>query len=178
MMTLPQAALVAIASFSALALAAPAAGGQDSPCKAVQVASVDDAAGRSGERFSAAATTDLTFQVFLDPALAGDHVLELRIITPRSFLYRSIAVPVSLGTVPAGAAMTERTVAGYPGPQRVRVPAYVKLAKKVMQRIDIAFPLGGTDIVTNSLYGKWKVEAFLDGGEQRCGPAATFRIVQ
>jgi hypothetical protein len=37
-------------------------------------------------------------------------------------------------------------------------------------------PVGGTDIVSSGLYGRWRVEAYLDGAEQRCAQAAWFTL--
>ena len=39
----------------------------------------------------------------------------------------------------------------------------------------VAFPVAGTSIVHSGLYGKWRLEAALDGAERRiCGPAHFF----
>lgn len=168
------AALLVLAALGTLAAARESAAAQ--PCRSLVVAAAEETHGAAGEKFSATKTTDLTFRLFVDPALSGDHVLELKVYTPRRFLYRSIAVPVALGGAASGAAAQERTVAGYPHPQRVRRATHEKLAGADAQKIEVAFPVGGTDIVANSLYGKWRVEPFLDGAADACGSAATFRI--
>jgi hypothetical protein len=164
------------AALGALAGARESAAAQ--PCRSLVVASAEETRGTSGEKFSATKTTDLTFRLFVDPALAGDHVLELKVYTPRKFLYRSISVPIALGAATSGAATQERKIDGYPHPQRVRRATHDTLAGADVQRIEVAFPVGGTDIVGSSLYGKWKVEPFLDGAANACGPATTFRITQ
>jgi hypothetical protein len=148
-------------------------------CEAILVSSAEETPGSSGERFSASKTADLTFQVMLSGSLSGDHVLELRVFTPRKFLYRSIAVPVSLATGTTGkAGKRERRIEGYPNPQRVRDGQTAKYQNKDVQKVEIGFPVGGTDVTTNSLYGKWEVQAFLDGSDIACGRATSFKITQ
>jgi hypothetical protein len=44
--------------------------------------------------------------------------------------------------------------------------------------VDATFPVGGTAIVTSSLYGRWTVTPHLDGSLEACGPARQFRIEQ
>jgi hypothetical protein len=158
------------------ALVGAKAGIAAQPCRSLVVASAEETRGAASEKFSATKTTDLTFRLFVDPALSGDHVLELKVFTPHTFLYRSIAVPIALGAAASAAAAQERSVDGYPRPQRVRRATRDKLAGADVQKVEVAFPVGGTDIVGNSLYGKWKVEPFLDGATDACGPAASFRI--
>jgi len=43
---------------------------------------------------------------------------------------------------------------------------------------DTILPVGGTSIVTSSLYGSWTVTPHLDGSLKPCGPARQFRIEQ
>jgi hypothetical protein len=37
-------------------------------------------------------------------------------------------------------------------------------------------PVAGTSITLSSLYGRWTVQAYLDGQPDPCGPAARFTI--
>jgi hypothetical protein len=39
-----------------------------------------------------------------------------------------------------------------------------------------SFPVAGTDIVSSGLYGRWRVEAYLDGAEQQCALPAWFTL--
>ena len=178
---IPLAAALIPALAAAAATAPPPLAAGAKPCLSLTAASAEEAQGAASQRFSASRTTDLTFRLYLDPALTGAHTVELRVFTPRGFLYRSLAVPVSLGSgarASAASAGEERLIAGYPHPLKVHAATRDTLAGAAVQRVEVAFPVGGTDIVSNSVYGKWKVEPYLDGGATSCGPAATFRITQ
>jgi hypothetical protein len=74
--------------------------------------------------------------------------VEFRVFTPRGYLYQSLAVPV------AAAASSHR-----------RPPA-----RDVRSTLLVA----GTAITTNSLYGRWAVEARIDG--QPCGTRSVFTL--
>ena len=39
-----------------------------------------------------------------------------------------------------------------------------------------ALPVAGTSITLSSLYGRWTVQAYLDGQPEPCGPATRFTI--
>jgi hypothetical protein len=146
-----------------------------SPCRSLTVASAEETQGKPGVKFSAAKTIDLTFRLQLDAGVTGDHVVELRVFTPRGFLYRSITAPVALGAA-AASSPKERAVGGYPRPQRVVRSTAAKLGAETVNQIELAFPVGGTDIVGSSLYGRWRVQPFLDGAADPCGGDAAFRI--
>jgi len=162
-----------------LALSAPPAiaGKVKKPqCRAIEVTSVEGAAGK-GNAFSAARTSDLVFRVLLDPGLAGEHTLELRLLTPRGFLYRSLVAPVSFGMT-VGKLEAKRSVEGYPAPLPVRRATRVTLAGENAQAVELSFPVGGTDIVGSSLYGRWTVQPYLDGAETPCGNELKVRITE
>jgi hypothetical protein len=167
----------AVATAWLLLSPSPTAGKTDKPlCTAITAAAVEGARGRSNT-FSAAATTDLTFQVLLDASLSGDHTLELKLLTPRGFLYRSIVTPISIG-VTVGKTGAHRAVDGYPAPQAVRKATPVTVAGRQAHQVEVPFPVGGTDIQSSSIYGQWQVRAYLDGAEAPCGAELKFRIVE
>lgn len=126
----------------------------------------------SSPRFSATKILDLTFTVLLPARTEGEHLVELRVFTPDAQLYRSIAVPVTSGERPGA----KRSVDGYarPLPEQRLVP--VTRRKGRYAAASTTLPVAGTDIVSSGLYGRWRVEAHLDGAEERCAPAARFTL--
>ncbi len=123
----------------------------------------------SSPRFSVTKILDLTFTVLFPPSIEGDHVVELRVFTPDAQLYRSVAMPVSRG--PASPA---RAVEGYARPVPQKALTQVSRGRSRFAAASTTLPVGGTDIVSSGLYGRWRVEAYLDGAEQRCAPAGFF----
>ncbi len=123
----------------------------------------------SSPRFSATKILDLTFTVLFPPNLEGEHLVELRVFTPDGQLYRSVPMPVARG--PAGPV---RAVEGYPHPVAQKPLTQVSRGRGTFAAASTTLPVGGTDIVSSGLYGRWRVEAFLDGAEQRCAPAGFF----
>jgi hypothetical protein len=131
--------------------------------------------------FSATQILDLQFRTTLARPLKGQHVLELKVYTPKGHLYQVLTVPFSapLPTMPAPKPMRlEPTVES-----KGKGPAN-RVAKPVVDDPDqppsvaATFPVGGTAIVTSSLYGHWTVTPHLDGSLDACGPARQFRIEQ
>jgi hypothetical protein len=122
--------------------------------------------------FSATRVLDLTFTVLLPAGLEGEHVVELRVFTPDAHLYRSLAVPFARGA----RANAVRAVEGYARPLPQQALTQVGRGGSLFGAVAAAFPVGGTDIVSSGLYGRWRVEAYLDGAGQRCAPAAPFTL--
>ncbi len=129
--------------------------------------------------FSATEILDLQFQTTLSRPLKGQHVLELKVYTPRGHLYQVLRVPVTspIQSVPAPR-RRERIVDG-------RASTFNDPAAKVVTdepdgkpSLGATLPVGGTSIVTSSLYGRWTVTPHLDGSLEPCGPARQFRIEQ
>ena len=118
-------------------------------------------ASRRAPEFSASQILDLELQVLLSPSLSGDHQLELKVMTPKGHLYQSFSVPFSAQTVPD---TDERQARG----RRSRQSRY--------QAAKATLPVAGTTIVTSSLYGKWSVEAYLDGSQTACTAPQSFVI--
>ncbi len=170
----PLLVMTAIAALPAVAqVQAPPQAGPGT-CLSILVSSQEETHGHPGARFSATKTTDLTFQVMLAHSLTGEHVLELRTTTPHGYLYRSISVPVVVG----GSGADSRRVPGYPHPIRVVPPIEFSYQNAGVLRVDVPFPVGGTDIVSGSLYGRWQVQGFLDGSQQPCGGPGSFEVTQ
>jgi hypothetical protein len=123
-------------------------------------------------RFSVTKVLDLTFTVLFPVAIDGDHLVDLRVFTPDGQLYRSLAVPVAK----RGGPNLTRSVAGYPRPLPQQTLTRAARGKDLFAAASATFPVAGTDIVSSGLYGGWRVEAYLDGAEQRCAPAAPFTL--
>ncbi len=118
-------------------------------------------ASRRAPEFSASQILDLEFQVLLPPSLSGDHLLELKIMTPKGHLYQAFSVPFSA----QNASETDGRQARGHRSRRSRSQA----AKATL-------PVAGTTIVTSSLYGKWSAEAYLDGAQGSCTAPQSFVI--
>jgi hypothetical protein len=123
----------------------------------------------SPPRFSATKILDLKLTVLFPPAIDGDHLVELLVFTPDAQLYRSVTMPV--GKAPAG---STRQVDGYPHALAQKPLTQVSRGRSLFAAASTSLPVGGTDIVSTGLYGQWRVEAYLDGAEQRCAPASFF----
>jgi hypothetical protein len=143
-----------------------------SSCVAVEVSSSGPMLTTASPGFSVTKILDLTFTVLLPTRIDGDHLLDLRVFTPDGQLYRSLALPVAR----RGQADATRSVPGYPRPLPQRTLTRVARGKAFFAAASVTFPVAGTDIVSSGLYGRWRVEAHLDGAEQRCAPAAWFTL--
>jgi hypothetical protein len=125
-------------------------------CTAIQVTSPDapaQAKRKSRKKhptFSASSILDLK----LETAVKGQHQLEFKVYTPKGHLYQSLPAAV--------AAATSVDRRQRENPKRTAAAT---------------LPVAGTTIVTNSLYGEWRVEAFLDGErDTACARPLTFVI--
>lgn len=142
------------------------------PCAFVQVSALEQSPGPK-DRFSATAVTDLVFTTRFGGKLSGEHVLELKVFGPSGTLYQSLAVPIAApGKTPG-----ERPVKDYPYPKKEVAVRTVGQGASAVHEVDVSFPVGGTLIVQNGLYGTWKVEPYLDFQRRPCGPATSFQIV-
>jgi hypothetical protein len=148
-------------------------------CVKVEVSS--DSAGSPAPRragmpraplFSATKILDLTFTVLLPARTEGEHLVELRVFTPDDQLYRSLAVPVASHERPGAS----RSVKGYARPLPEQPLVQVVRGKGHFAAASTTLPVAGTDIVSAGLYGRWRVEAYLDEAEERCAPAAWFTL--
>jgi len=120
-----------------------------------------------GSTFSARQVEDLRFLVvFLNP-VQGEHLLELRLKTPRGQLYESLSVPFTTVRVERGA---ERAVAGYPRPLPLHAVQQVQVREGAKQGVSVqmSLPVAGTTIMTDALYGSWEIQLVLDGAPMGC----------
>jgi hypothetical protein len=124
--------------------------------------------------FSAARSADLIFHVLFESGLAKDHVVTLKVFTPKGHLYRTLDIPVASGMDKRSPGA--RNLPGYPYPVPVQKPKTMQAKGRKYTSLDINFPVAGTTIVTSSLYGRWKVEVYLDGAAEPCGRRTFFHL--
>jgi hypothetical protein len=142
--------------------------------------------------FSARKVLDLEFRTRLRRDLQGDHLLQLRVLTPRGYLYQMMTVPFSGSgrgapvsgqggaTAPAASQATSgpamRWVPGFPRPLAVQPLVPVGAGGQRQYQLTSRLPVAGTSITLGSLYGRWTVVPYLDGQSGPCGPARPFVI--
>jgi hypothetical protein len=171
-MTTARGSLVAAVGMGVLLAATPATPnevellGRDRTCAGIYVSSVPETRSRV---FSARKVLDLRFRVLFGDGfpLASDSTIELKIFNPNGHLYQSLLVPVQ---GEARKDERERQIAGYPFPLKVMRVKHGKTPEAQATRYVDApnFPVGGTQISTNSLYGAWRVEAWPSNAEAPC----------
>ena len=103
--------------------------------------------------FSASTILDLEFQVRLHRSARVDRV-QVKFFTPEGDLYQVQSVPVP----PEERRDEEKPRASDP-------------------TVSVTLPVAGTTIVSSALYGKWKVEAHVDGALRPCGQALELSIL-
>jgi hypothetical protein len=130
-------------------------------CTAIQVTAPDAPAStkrrarKKTPAFSASSILDLELEAALAAKSKGQHQLEFKVYTPKGHLYQSLKAAMS---VPEAK-----------GERRRR--------ERQKRTASATLPVAGTTIVTSSLYGEWKVEAFLDGDRDvACGKPLSFVI--
>ncbi len=103
----------------------------------------------------------------------GSHVLEVKVFTPRGYLYQSLSIPFSSDEKNKG---KSEVVRNYPHAIPVQVLEPVTWNNGKNYRARVRLPVGGTAISTNSLYGAWTAQAFVDGESLPCSKAVSFTI--
>ena len=136
----------------------------------IQVSSAQSGARRS---FSATEILDLDFRVLLGPEEAGDHLLQVKLHTPRGHVYQTLTIPF---TTVASRAGGSRDVDGYPRPLRIQATQEVTADGASWQAVVTRLPVAGTSIVHSSLYGRWTAEAFIDDSSESCGRPRAFLL--
>jgi hypothetical protein len=154
--------------------------------------------------FSSRQVLDLQFRVRLRQDMEGDHLLQLKVLTPNGFLYQTITVPFvsaipdpdpsskearrknkkSMSIMEARAAAAAapppppRYVPGFPRPLPVQRlwPVGGDATARIQYQLEARLPVAGTSITLSSLYGRWTVQSYLDGQPDACGPATSFDI--
>ena len=198
---------VVAAQAVAITPSVPARAGRPSPppfpvCSGVRVIAPELKVQPANLAFSSRQVLDLQFRARLRQDLEGDHLLQLKVLTPNGFLYQVITVPfvsavptpdpaetkrgekkkMSIREARAAAAAAPppppRYVPGFPRPlpvQRLR-PVLGDATARIQYELDARLPVAGTSITLSSLYGRWTVQAYLDGQPGPCGPATKFTI--
>ena len=131
--------------------------------------------------FSATEMLDLEFQVLLPRRLKGRHRIDLKIYTPYGHLYQTLTVPFTAergNALRRRGATPKRRIEGYPHPVREANVSSVRSRGRRFHMVSAGLPVAGTSIVNNSLYGLWKVEAYLDGSLEPCCRARSFEITE
>jgi hypothetical protein len=134
--------------------------------------------------FSAAQTLDLELRTRLRTTreLSGDHVLRLKLFTPRGYLYQEITVPFhrespSSGKGKKGKSVEPvRVVPGFPQPLSVQRTQRVGKGRQRYDQVSARLPVAGTSITLGSLFGRWTVVPYLDDATAPCGRAQRFVI--
>ena len=152
------------------------AGAGESVCPRFAISSVEEPDVFDIGKYSAVKTTDIKVHVIFPTEFKEEHVISLKFFTPAGHLYRQIDVPV---TPEIGREGTQsRRLPGYPYPVTVAVPEVRRVEGELAPSIEVRFPVGGTSIVTSSLYGMWRVNGMVDGVELRCFRPMSFGIGQ
>jgi hypothetical protein len=133
--------------------------------------------GRQGRGFSASAIVGLEFEAAIHSGyLVEDHLLELKLYTPRGHLYQVLSVPFTVELPSRDEPPREVRVDRRRRPLRRHHTRQLEGEDGIRHRVSASIPVAGSWIVTNSLYGTWRVDAYLDGSENRCG-SRRFRVV-
>ena len=127
--------------------------------------------------FSVTRILDLELRAHVRPLPAGPHLLELKLYTPHGHLYQVFPVAFegavsSQGVVAPQAAWQAAYRDGLP----LRPAPLVQADRATRQRVVATLPVAGTSIVAASLFGRWRVDAHLDGAAESCGTPAFFRL--
>jgi hypothetical protein len=130
-------------------------------------------------RFSTRTVLDLEFQTRLERAYHGDHVLQLKVFTPSGFLYQELSVPFTWPKPGRGRPKGKPEPVSHAGPSYPTVQAVGGAASSRSHRraeLSARLPVSGTSITMSTLYGRWSVQAFLDGKPRPCSPVRYFTI--
>jgi hypothetical protein len=150
--------------------------GRPASCATVMVVTPGGAPTRSA--FSATRILDLELRAHVRPLPAGPHLLELKLYTPHGHLYQVLPVAFEgAGAASAGDAAAPQAPwqAAYRGLPLQAAPL-VRAQRAVRHRVVATLPVAGTSIVAASLFGRWRVDAHLDGAVDSCGTPAFFRL--
>ena len=129
----------------------------------------------SGSTFSVLKTEDVRLLVLFLTPVKGDHILELKLMTPRGHHYQTLTAPIAVEPTEAGA---ERRVPTYPRPLEIQVLEPYQTRQGVLKGTELRLPVAGTSIMSSALYGEWEVEILLDGRPMDCERRNVFSIVE
>jgi hypothetical protein len=136
---------------------------------------------REGSGLSATKTVDLELHVRMQ-TLRGDHLLHLKLFTPRGYLYQTMTVPFHFDARrprrPAGEPAPAMRVAGFPRALPIQSLEAPSRARPAADRVTARLPVAGTSIALGSLLGRWTAVPYLDDAAEPCGRAGTFVITE
>ena len=170
-----------LAASQLAALPAPAS----SVCSAVDVVAPQQKKATKKKKFSAKKTLDLELRTRLKGVrrLSGEHLLHLKLYTPRGYLYQTITVPFYRKPRKAEKPHPEdlkfepvRVVPGFPRALDVQKTKRARKGRKRYDTVTARLPVAGTSITLGSLFGRWTVVPFLDNETAPCGRSRRFRI--
>ncbi len=154
-------------------------------CSAVDVVAPEQRKATQRRRFSARKTLDLQLRTQLKggSGLSGNHLLHLKLYTPRGYLYQTITVPFYRKPRKAEKPHNEelqyqpsRVVPGFPRALDVQKTKRVRRGRRRFDQVTARLPVAGTSITLGSLFGRWTVVPFLDDAAAPCGRSRRFRI--
>ncbi len=147
------------------------------PCVVVSVKDPNSKNSMSRPQFSATRVLDLVVSAHLTSLVKTAPVLmDVKFLTPKGNVYQTRKLPVA----PEGKPGREVAVPGYPYPvaERVLKAPDANVTGKPWAQVEDILPVAGTDIVKNSLYGKWQVEVSFPMEKTECRGTAEFTVVQ
>jgi len=158
-------------------------------CAAIDVVAPEQRRATRKRSFSAARTLDLELRARMRTRsdLAGDHVLRLKLFTPRGYLYQEITVPFHSepprrwwkrreSEDEVEAFESTRMVPGFTQPLNVQKTRRVWRGRRRYDQVTARLPVAGTSITLGSLFGRWTVVPYLDDENGPCGRARKFVI--
>lgn len=152
---------------------------QQGGCVGVNFSSDQKGRGKFDSTFSATEIIDVDLSVLFPPGVAakfaGDHTVEVRIYTPRGHLYQSMAVPFTSDPSNKGKHVS---VSGYPQQLETQLLQEVTTSNGKQLRVFVQLPVAGTPIVSNSMYGTWSAQAYVDDAPVACSKPSHFQITQ
>lgn len=152
---------------------------QNGGCVTIAVGSLEKNRGAFDTAFSATQVLDLDLWLLFTPGaakrFANDHLVEFRVYTPAGNLYQSTKFMFSDNAARKG---RHTRISGYPDAVTVQGLSEVTYRNGKHVGLKMRLPVAGTHIVTSSLYGKWKAQAYVDGETIPCSPPTEFTITQ
>ena len=154
-------------------------------CSAVDVVAPDQETATRNNGFSAKETLDLELRTYLRSVrkISGEHLLHLKLYTPRGYLYQTITVPFHSKPRRAERPRRDaleyqpsRVVPGFPRALDVQKTKHVRKGRRRFDQVTARLPVAGTSITLGSLFGRWTVVPFLDNETAPCGRSRRFRI--
>jgi hypothetical protein len=154
-------------------------------CAAIDVIAPEQRQATRRRSFSAARTLDLELRARLRGTrqISGDHVLRLKLFTPRGYLYQEITVPFHRQPPrswwtrrPAETFEPTRTLPGFSTPVSVQKTRPIWWGRIRYDQVTARLPVAGTSITLGSLFGRWTVVPYLDDQTAPCGRSRRFVI--